>query len=119
MAPSRESSGSGTDASSPPGWLMDAAMARIHEGFLPKEAQSRVLAGPGRGQRCSLCQHAIELGDVGYEVGTLQQGTSAGHLHFHVCCYRAWVKACGSMPRGYSRQPAPASPGTETKRPGT
>lgn len=75
----------------PPQWLMTAAIARIQDGVLPRALLNRILAGPGRGQICALCDHAIEPGDVGYQAAPANGG---GTLDFHAACYRAWVKAC-------------------------
>lgn len=105
MASIREPRDQGTDTAAAPQWLMDAAVARIHEGALPHEMQSRVMAGPGRKQRCCLCGHSIETGDVGYAVDP----APGASLHFHVCCYHAWVKACQAMPRGWRRTASPAT----------
>lgn len=90
--------------SAAPQWLLDAAMTRIHQGALPRELRSRVLAGSGRAQKCSLCDHTIEPGDVGYTVEAGQDGP----LFFHVCCYRAWAKACSAMPRKSRASHGPA-----------
>jgi hypothetical protein len=110
MASFRDSRASnGTDTMSPPQWLMDAAISRIHDGRLPYELQSRVLAGPGRQQTCALCDHAIETGDMGYEISASSE-PDAQRLHFHVACYRAWVKACSALPRSYRRAPAKDAP---------
>jgi len=117
MASFREPGSSSTETVSPPQWLMDAALTRVHEGLLPRELLSKVLAGPGRRQICSLCDHAIEPGDVGYEVAPGSSDEPVAHLHFHVCCYRAWVKACNAMPRTYRRTPA-ANPYPDPKRSG-
>ncbi len=118
MASFRESTTPGAEAVAPPQWLMDAALTRLHEGSLPRELMSKVLAGPGRGQVCSLCDHAIERGDVGYEVAPGSDTEPDLHLHFHVCCYRAWVKACNSMPRAYRRASSVQSPYPDPKRSG-
>ena len=106
-----------TETISPPEWLMDAALMRIHAGALPREQQSKVMAGPGRRQICALCDHPIETGDVGYRV-TRESEAEGLYLHFHVCCYRAWVKACGSMPRANRRTPTPAARFPDSKRSG-
>lgn len=105
MASVRETTPGRSEPITPPQWLMDAAITRIHAGHLPRELLSRVIAGPGRGQLCGLCEHSIETGDVGYEV-IREDGPDLPPLHFHLCCYRAWVKACGLMPRSMARRDA-------------
>src|SRR5690606_41011264 len=72
-----------TETISPPEWLMDAALMRIHAGALPREQQSRVMAGPGRRQICALCDHPIETGDVGYRVTPEGATEERPYLHFH------------------------------------
>lgn len=119
MASIRESGASGSEPVSPPQWLMDAALARIHEGALPRELITRVLAGPGRGRTCSLCDYSIEQGDVGYAVAPGAAGEPDLQLHFHVCCYRAWVKACRALSRSYRRAPEITASFPDSKRPGT
>lgn len=102
-----------------PQWLMDVALTRIHSGALPRELQSKVLVGPGRRQICALCDHPVEPGDIGYGVTLNAAAGAQPYLHFHVCCYRAWVKACGSMPRAYNRRmPTPAARFPDSKRSG-
>ncbi len=108
--------GAGSEAVSPPQWLMEAALTRIHEGALPREQMTRVLAGPGRGHTCGLCDHSIERGDVGYQVAPGADDEPDLRLHFHVCCYRAWVKACQALPRSYRRTPATAASFPDPKR---
>lgn len=107
-----------TETISPPEWLMDAALMRIHAGALPRELQSKVMAGPGRRQICALCDHLIEPGDVNYRVTPDGATAERPYLHFHVCCYRAWVKACGSMPRANRRTPTLAARFPDSKRSG-
>lgn len=113
MASIRDPRAQATDTAAPPQWLMDAALARIHEGALPRETHSRVMAGPGRKQVCCLCEHTIETGDVGYAVDP----PPGAPLHFHVCCYHAWAKACQAMPRTWRKTPSPA-PYSDPKRSG-
>lgn len=114
MASIRESGSHPAESAAPPQWLMDAAITRIHEGVLPREMLSRVLAGPGRKQVCSLCDHTIETGDVGYAV----EPEPGAPLHFHVCCYRAWAKACNIMLRSVRGTPVPAPRFASQKRSG-
>lgn len=114
MASTRESGNHSADSVAPPHWLMEAAITRIHEGALPRQMLSRVLAGPGRKQVCSLCDHRIEPGDMGYAV----EPEPDAPLHFHVCCYRAWAKACTIMLRSVRGTPVPASHVVSQKRSG-
>lgn len=94
----RRGSSAQQPAAQPPQWLTATATGRIQDGMLPRSHQSKVIAGPGRGQFCVLCDHAIEMGDVCYQVHAAGDD-SARPLHFHVPCYRAWQAACQAMPR--------------------
>lgn len=88
-------------AAQPPHWLMASATGRIQDGLLPRSHQSKVIAGPGRGQRCALCDHDIVMGDVCYLIATGEGSGSTPSLNFHVPCYRAWMAACSALPRAY------------------
>lgn len=77
--------------------------------MLPRTHQSKVIAGPGRGQCCALCDHAIEMGDVCYQIVPGGTGETPRPLHFHVPCYRAWIAACSAMPRSYAPRAAEGS----------
>ena len=114
MASIRESGNPPAESAAPPHWLMEAAITRIHEGALPREMLPRVLAGPGRQQVCSLCDHRIETGDVGYAV----EPEPDAPLHFHVSCYRAWAKACTIMLRSIRSAPVAAPRFASQKRSG-
>lgn len=116
MASITESREQASEPVAAPQWLMDAALTRMHQGALPRELFSRVLAGPGRKQVCSLCDYPIEPGDVGYEVRPENNNRPDTPLNFHVCCYRAWAQACNAMPRAYRRTAAPTAPFPDPKR---
>jgi len=102
------------DSAAPPQWLLVSAVTRIYEGTLPCQMLPRVLAGPGREQKCSLCGHTIETGDVGYTVEPERDHP----LHFHLCCYRAWAKGC-SLARDPRATSGPAVRFGSQKRSGT
>jgi len=89
---------------SPPEWLTSEAAARIRDGSLPNEVPRTIFAGPGRRQNCALCDHAIEQGELTYQIAS-SQGEEVP-LHFHVSCFRAWEDAARTASRespGWSR----------------
>jgi hypothetical protein len=78
----------------PPEWLTNEAAARIRDGSLPQNVPRTIFAGPGRRQGCALCDHAIEPGELTYQVGS--GGEEEVPLHFHASCFRAWESAARS-----------------------
>ena len=80
----------------PPEWLTNEAAARIRDGSLPHDLPRTIFAGPGRRQGCALCDHAIEPGELTYQIAS--RGEEEAPLHFHVSCFRAWESAARSAP---------------------
>jgi hypothetical protein len=57
--------------------------------MIPAECEVRLWAGRSDGVRCDLCQRAIPVSELEYEVeARTGQGTTL--LHFHLACYRCW-----------------------------
>jgi hypothetical protein len=94
---SRETAGR-IDPIAPPEWLTNEAAARIRDGSLPQAVPPSIFAGPGRRQGCALCDHAIEPGELTYQVASGEPGGAP--LHFHIPCFRAWESAARSTSQG-------------------
>src|SRR5690348_3549124 len=74
--------------------LLSLAVHRVREGKLACDHQARLFAGPGRHTCCSLCNVAIGVEDIEYEVEMAKGGSSRQPLSFHRPCYYAWLQAC-------------------------
>ena len=75
----------------------DAELKRIiaekrRLGRLPEVPTARAWAGNGNGAPCSLCESAIDAGEIEYEVEWQQAGATQ-LLRFHELCYRLWSNA--------------------------
>jgi hypothetical protein len=75
----------------------DAELKRIitekrRLGRLPEVPTARAWAGNGSGAPCSLCESAIDAGEIEYEVEWQQAGATQ-LLRFHELCYRLWSNA--------------------------
>lgn len=71
--------------------LRPIARERIAKGQLPCERPSRMLGGPGSGQRCSLCDKPIEHYQIEYEIELKE-----ARFRFHTVCQSTWELECGS-----------------------
>jgi hypothetical protein len=75
----------------------DAELKRIitekrRLGRLPQIPTPRAWAGNGNGELCSVCESAIDAGQIEYEV-EWQHGPDTRMLRFHELCYRLWNNA--------------------------
>ncbi len=81
----------GADKGSPER-LLAIATEKVQDGSLPRESSAKLLAGPGRDGRCSLCEDIIPATETEYEV-TVHAG-AVRTCFFHIRCYHAWTRAC-------------------------
>jgi hypothetical protein len=69
---------------------MDTLMAQIREGMargrLPCVDCAATWYGPGRGQRCAVCDHRILGSELGIDCD-IPDGTT---LRLHARCYEVW-----------------------------
>ena len=66
---------------------------------LPYRKPLRTWAGHGTGATCNGCGEAIRADDIEYEV-ELPPGSNALPLHFHLECYRNWMRRDGRQLTG-------------------
>jgi len=68
------------------------ARRRVKSGRLPCQPPQYMWAGAGDGQRCSLCDRAIDAQQIEYE---LEFSTQPSVIHrFHRICHEAWELEC-------------------------
>ena len=73
--------------------LRRVAHEKIEKGQLPHLVPKSMWGGKGAGQRCALCDKAIEAED--FELAVEQRlGGKAQALHFHVFCHSLWKLEC-------------------------
>jgi hypothetical protein len=68
------------------------ARRRVAAGRLPGGPPQYLWAGTGDGQPCSLCDRAIDPGQIEYELQF--NGTPLTHFRFHRICHEAWELEC-------------------------
>lgn len=64
------------------------ARQKIREGSLPEHVPPSVLAGPGAGDTCTLCNERIAPSDIEYEFR--HEGR---HYYMHLRCHGLWQLA--------------------------
>lgn len=82
--------------------LQRVAKERIGAGELPCHRYSRMWGSRGSGERCSLCDQAIQPDEVEYEVASATtEADGEVVLRFHLACHAIWQAECvrsGSAP---------------------
>ena len=71
--------------------VLALAQERIRSGQLPSSIPSKVWTGHGQGQRCAVCNQAINSAERQYEFALT---TPSGHSYYclHFACHQAWIE---------------------------
>ncbi len=80
-------------------YLVDLAEQQMRDGMLASQLPTRVSVGPGRAEHCTLCTHALTLGDLGYRVMESAEVDRSAPI-FHDVCFVAWREAVAQSRSG-------------------
>jgi hypothetical protein len=70
--------------------LRRAALERIKSGLLPSEIPKKIWAGGGSGRPCSLCDDAIQRGEMEYELPEPDGTAGERTVRLHLRCHAVW-----------------------------
>lgn len=71
--------------------LRTQAREAMTTGKLPERSPERMWGGHGSGASCAVCGHAVQRGEVEYELQFTSEGNpDDGPYHVHVHCFAAW-----------------------------
>jgi hypothetical protein len=74
--------------------ILALAQERMRSGQLSSSLPSKVWTGHGKGQRCTVCNQAINSAERLYEFAL---PTLSGHSYYclHFACHEAWIGCQG------------------------
>src|SRR5262245_49582052 len=76
--------------------IMLAVRSKLRDGRLPAGRPRETWGGPGSGQPCSACEHALRPTEPEVEVH-VQEHQSPQVLHLHGICFQIWLRATDTV----------------------
>jgi hypothetical protein len=80
------------DTSSLPKYLLQLVRKRVADKKSPCAVPAAIVSGRGVGNRCAVCDEAIQASDYEYELRFRNEQTQP--VSFHRRCYLAWEIEC-------------------------